>query len=216
MAHALGLGDRTGIDLPAEAKGLVPTTQYYNQHFHTGKWPRGVLLNLGIGQGELLATPLQLATMTAVVANNGRAVRPHVVQSIEGQGSFKLEKPNEPGVIAPQAVWDTVHVAMHKVTLPGGTANQSRSVPGMNVAGKTGTAQNPHGKDHALFVCFVPLEAPTMALAIVDENVGHGSDFAVPIAGSLFKRLFAPPDSTGAAARAARALEVPTDTTGAD
>ena len=173
-----------------------------------------MLLNLGIGQGELLATPVQLATMTAVVANKGRAVRPHVVQSIQGQGSFKLEKPVEPGVNTDRANWDTVHLAMHKVTLPGGTANQSRSVPGMDVAGKTGTAQNPHGKDHALFVCFAPLESPTMALAIVNENVGHGSDFAVPIAGALFKRLFSP-DSTGAAARA-RALEVPPDTTGAD
>jgi penicillin-binding protein 2 len=215
MAHALGLGDRTGVDLPAEAKGLVPTDAYYNQHFHTGKWPRGVLLNLGIGQGELLATPLQLATMTAVVANSGRAVRPHVVQSIEGQADFKLDKPIEPGVATERTNWDTVHLAMHKVTLPGGTANQSRSVPGMDVAGKTGTAQNPHGKDHALFVCYAPLEAPTLALAIVNENVGHGSDFAAPIAGALFKRLFGP-DSTHASGRSLRLIDVPVDTTGAD
>ena len=191
MARALGLGERTGIDLPAEAKGLVPSSQYYNQHFHTGRWPKGVLLNLGIGQGELLTTPLQLATMTAVVANGGHAVRPHVVESVQGEGNFKLEKPVEPGVVTNDATWDVVHLAMHKVTLPGGTANASRSVPGLNVAGKTGTAQNPHGKDHALFVCYVPLEAPKMALAIVDENVGHGSDFAAPIAGALFRRLFA-------------------------
>jgi len=192
MAHDLGLGDRTGIDLPAEAKGLVPTSQYYNQHFHTGKWPKGVLLNLGIGQGELLVTPLQLATMTAVVANEGHAVRPHVVQSIQGQGSFKVPKPVEPGVATSPAIWETMHLAMHKVTLPGGTANASRSVPGMNVAGKTGTAQNPHGKDHALFVCFAPLENPTVALAIVAENCGHGSDWAAPVAGSLFRQIFLP------------------------
>ena len=215
MAHALGLGERTGVDLPAESRGLVPTDAYYNQHFHTGKWPRGVLLNLGIGQGELLATPIQLATMTAVVANSGRAVRPHVVQSIEGQGSFKLEKPVEPGVTTDRANWDILHLAMHKVTLPGGTANQSRSVPGLDVAGKTGTAQNPHGKDHALFVCYAPLEAPTLALAIVNENVGHGSDFAAPIAGALFKKLFSK-DSTGTAGRSIRPVEGPVDTTGAD
>ena len=210
-AREVGLGDRTGIDLPAEAKGLVPTTQYYNQHFHTGKWPRGVLLNLGIGQGELLATPIQLATRPAVVANDGHAVRPHVVQSIEGQANFKIDKPIESGVVTDAANWETMHLAMHKVTLPGGTANASRSVPGMDVAGKTGTAQNPHGKDHALFVCFAPLQAPTLALAVVNENVGHGSDFAAPVAGALFKRLFLP-DTANVIVRAPRPVEAVQDT----
>src|SRR5262249_22197522 len=117
------------------------------------------------------------------------------------------------GVVTDRANWDTIHLAMHKVTLPGGTANQSRSVLGMNVAGKTGTAQNPHGKDHALFVCYAPYEAPTLALSIVNENVGHGSDFAVPIAGALFKKLFAK-DTT--VVKAPHALEIQPDTTGAD
>ena len=210
-ANALSLGDRTGIDLPAEAKGLVPSSHYYNQHFHTGKWPRGVLLNLGIGQGELLATPIQLATMTSVVANSGRPVRPHVVQSVQGQTAFKLEKPVETGFVTSAENWDTVHLAMHRVTLPGGTANTSRSVPGMNVAGKTGTAQNPHGKPHALFVCYAPLEAPTIAMAIVSENSGHGSDIAAPIAGALFRKLFAP-DTSAAAAKPARPAEAVPDT----
>jgi len=211
-AHALGLGDRTGIDLPGEARGLVPSSQYYNQHFHTGKWPRGVLLNLGIGQGELLATPVQLATMTAVVANGGHAVRPHVVQSIQGERDFHLERPVETGLNTKTADWDAVHLAMHKVTLPGGTANASRTVPGMDVAGKTGTAQNPHGKDHALFVCFAPLEAPSLAMAIVVENVGHGSEFAAPVGGSLLRQVFLP-DSAGHAVNSVHPIVVPVDTT---
>jgi penicillin-binding protein 2 len=210
MAHDLGLGERTGIDLPAEAKGLVPTAQYYNQHFHTGKWPKGVLLNLGIGQGELLTTPLQLATMTAVVANGGHAVRPHVVQSVQGHDDFKIPKPLEPGLVTEAAIWDAVHDAMHKVTLPGGTANASRTVPGMNVAGKTGTAQNPHGKDHALFVCFAPMETPTLAMAIVAENCGHGSDWAAPVAGALLRQVFLP-DSLGVSERSPRAVVAPVD-----
>jgi penicillin-binding protein 2 len=82
------------------------------------------------------------------------------------------------------------------VTLPGGTANASRSVPGMNVAGKTGTAQNPHGNDHALFVCFAPMEKPTLAMAIVAENSGHGSEWAAPVAGALFRQLFLPDTGT--------------------
>jgi penicillin-binding protein 2 len=171
-----------------------------------------VLLNLGIGQGELLTTPLQLATMTAIVANGGHAVRPHVVRQIEGQESAKLPRPVEPGVVASSAIWDAVHLAMHKVTIPGGTANASRTVPGMNVAGKTGTAQNPHGNDHALFVCFAPLEAPTIAMAIVAENSGHGSEWAAPVAGSLLRQVFLP-DTGSVAAKAARVAPVPVDTT---
>ncbi len=211
-ANAMGLGDRTGIDLPGEAKGLVPDSKYYNQHFHTGKWPRGVLLNLGIGQGELLATPTQLATMTAIVANGGRAVRPHVVQAIQGQPEFKVARPVEAGIQARSTDWEAVHLAMHKVTLPGGTANASRSVPGLNVAGKTGTAQNPHGNDHALFVCFAPLEKPTIALAVVAENSGHGSERAAPVAGALFRHVFM--SDSARAATTVRPVAVVTDTTG--
>ena len=209
-ARALGLGERTGIDLPAEARGLVPTSQYYNDHFHTGRWPKGVLLNLGIGQGELLTTPLQLATMTAIVANGGHAVRPHVVRQVQGQDAFKVPRPLEPGVVASSAIWDAVHLAMHKVTIPGGTANASRTVPGMNVAGKTGTAQNPHGNDHALFVCFAPLETPTIALAVVAENSGHGSEWAAPVAGSLFRQIFLP-DTGSVQERTLHAVVAPVD-----
>jgi penicillin-binding protein 2 len=208
MAKALALGERTGIDLPAETKGLVPSSQYYNKHFRAGRWPKGVLLNVGIGQGELLTTPLQLATMTAIVANGGHAVRPHVVQSVGGQSNFKIAKPVESGVVASTETWDAVHLAMHRVTLPGGTANSSRSVPGMNVAGKTGTAQNPHGDDHALFVCFAPLEKPSIAMAVVAENSGHGSDWAAPVAGSLFRQLFLP-DTAGAVAKAPHPAPAP-------
>ena len=212
MAHALGLGERTGIDLPAEAKGLVPSSRYYNEHFHTGRWPRGVLLNLGIGQGELLVTPLQLATMTAIVANGGHAVRPHVVMSVQGQNGFKIQRPVESGVVTDAANWETMHDAMHRVTLPGGTANASRTVPGMDVAGKTGTAQNPHGKDHALFVCFAPLQSPTLAMSIVAENTGHGSEWAAPVAGSLLRQMFLP-DTAKVAAKALAPVAVPVDTT---
>ena len=187
-ARAVGLGERTGIDLPAEARGLVPTSQYYNEHFHTGRWPRGVLLNLGIGQGELLATPLQLATMTSVVANGGHAVRPHVVSAVQGQREFRLEKPLESGVVTKSADWDALHLAMRKV-VDGGTANVV-NLKGLLVAGKTGTAQNPHGNDHALFVCYAPLDAPTIALAIVAENSGHGGSVSAPVAAHVLKKLF--------------------------
>ncbi len=187
IARDLGLGDRTGVDLPAEAKGLVPDDAYYARRFKSSQWPRGLLLNLGIGQGELLATPIQLATMTSIVANGGRAVRPHVVRSIEGDVGFRLEKPLEPGLRTDAANWDAVHDAMENV-VQAGTA-QGVKIPGLRVAAKTGTAQNPHGRDHALFVCYAPVDHPTIALAIVAENAGHGGSVCAPIAAYTLKRV---------------------------
>ncbi len=187
-ARGLGLGEKTGIDLPGETRGLVPSSAYYDQHFHTGRWPRGVLLNLGIGQGELLVTPLQLATMTSILANGGRAVRPHVVSAIQGVPGFKVGKPVESGVETPVQNWDLMHLAMRRV-VEAGTAGAVR-IPGLDVAGKTGTAQNPHGNDHALFVCYAPASAPTIAMAIVAENSGHGGSISAPIAAHVLKKLF--------------------------
>lgn len=210
-ARDVGLGEKTGIDLPGESRGLVPTSKWYDQRFHTGKWPRGVLLNLGIGQGELLTTPLQLATMTSVVASRGKAVRPHVVKSIEGMAEDEvIEKPIESGVVTDDSYWDAVHLAMRKV-IEGGTANSVR-IPGVIACGKTGTAQNPHGNDHALFVVFAPMENPTVAMAIVAENSGHGGSISAPIANHVLNRIFRR-DSTAAPPKLPKAVS-PADTVG--
>jgi penicillin-binding protein 2 len=136
--------------------------------------------------------------MTAVVANNGRPVRPHVVSGVQGVPTFRVEPPVEPGVNAAPASWEAVHLAMRKV-VEAGTAGAVR-IPGLPVAGKTGTAQNPHGDDHALFVCYAPAVSPTIALAVVAENSGHGGSVSAPIAAHVLKRLFLR-DSTAAAPR---------------
>ncbi|MCC6349930.1 MAG: penicillin-binding protein 2 [Candidatus Eisenbacteria bacterium] len=209
IARDLGLGARTGIDLPAEARGLVPDDAYYNRNFKAGHWPRGVLLNLSIGQGELLTTPLQLATMTSVVANGGRAVRPHVVKAVDGVPTFRIDRPLEAGLASTPEQWAVVHDAMKKV-VDAGTATAVR-IPGIGVAGKTGTAQNPHGNDHALFVCYAPTDHPTIALAIVAENSGHGGSVCAPIAAHVLRRVLLR-DSLATAPPAPR---VPADSTGA-
>ena len=213
-ARALGLGEKTGIDLPAETRGLVPTEAYYDKHFKSGHWPRGVLLNLGIGQGELLASPLQLALMTAVVANGGHPLRPHVVQSIQGVPEFKVDRPVEPGIETDPAVWEAVHEGMRRV-VDAGTAKAAR-VPGIVVAGKTGTAQNPHGKDHALFVCYAPADHPTIAIAMVAENMGHGGVICAPLVGQVLRRIFLGDSLTIAKRAAARRDSIAADTTGDD
>jgi len=207
-ARAMGLGEKTGIDLPAETRGLVPDEAWYDKRFKRGTWPRGVLLNLGIGQGELLASPLQLATMTAIAANGGRPVRPHVVREVVGVPTFKVDKPIESGIQTEPADWNVVHEAM-RLVVDAGTARASR-VEGIGVAGKTGTAQNPHGNDHALYVAYAPYDAPRLALAIVAENSGHGGSVAAPIAGHVLRRVLLG-DSTHVAPRPPQRGSAPAD-----
>jgi len=189
-ARSFGLGSRTGIDLPQESAGLVPSTAWYDRRWGAGRWRKGVMLNLAIGQGEILATPLQLALLAAEAAMDGRALRPHVVQQV-GEGPPGPEaRALQSGVEADRAVWDALHRGL-RLAVEAGTATAAR-VQGLAVAGKTGTAQNPHGKDHALFVCYAPAEQPTIAMAVVVENTGHGGTFAAPVAGHTLTSLFVP------------------------
>jgi len=191
-ARAFGLGDRTGIDLPQERRGLIPSVGWYDERWGKGRWPRGLLLNLAIGQGELLTTPLQLALMAAEVAGHGDARRPHVVRRVR-DSQFRPGRPLRPGFVADPETWAPVLDGLERV-VDTGTGTAARVI-GVSVAGKTGTAQNPHGEDHALFVCYAPADDPVIALAFVIENSGHGGSVAAPMAGAVLRRLFRP-DST--------------------
>jgi len=189
-ARSFGLGGRTGIDLPQERQGLIPSPAWYDKRWGVGKWRKGLLLNLAIGQGELLVTPLQLALLAAQAGTGGHAIHPHVVQSVAGSPQFGVGSPVQPGPSAEPAVWAAVHQGLEEV-VEAGTATLAR-VPNLRVGGKTGTAQNPHGKDHALFVCYAPAEDPVIGLAFVIENSGHGGSVAAPMAGHVLRRLFLP------------------------
>ena len=187
-ALAFGLGQRTGIDLPQERGGLVPSPAWYDKRWGAKGWRKGLLLNLAIGQGELLTTPLQLALMASEVASRGRPLRPHVVREVRGSSDFRPERPVQAGVAADAVVWDAVQHGLELV-VESGTGTAAR-VPEVRVAGKTGTAQNPHGDDHALFVCYAPIDDPKIAMAFVIENSGHGGSVAAPMAGAVLRRLF--------------------------
>ena len=189
-ARGLGLGERTGIDLPQERRGLVPDAAWFDRHWGVGKWRKGMMLNLTIGQGELLVTPLQLALMVGEVAEDGKPLRPHVVRQVGGVPGFRPERPLGEGLTADETAWSAVHDGMVRV-VDAGTAALAK-VPGLEIAGKTGTAQNPHGKDHALFVCYAPADHPEIVLAVVVENKGHGSTFAAPLAAQVLRRLYLP------------------------
>jgi penicillin-binding protein 2 len=188
-ARSLGLGSRTGIDLPQERGGLMPSTAWYERRWGR-RWRKGVMLNLAIGQGEILVTPIQLALLAAEVSGDGRPLRPHVVRRVGDEPARGPERPSQDGVQAEAMVWEALHRGL-QLAVEAGTGTAAR-VPGITVAGKTGTAQNPHGQDHALFVCFAPADRPTIALALVVENSGHGGSVAAPLAGQTLRRLFLP------------------------
>jgi penicillin-binding protein 2 len=189
-AREFGLGARTGVDLPQERRGLIPDAAWYDQQWGPGRWQKGMMLNLAIGQGELLVTPIQLAMVAAEVANGGKAIRPHIVKEVVGDDEFEPERPTRSGVTADAASWAAVQTAMEKVVAEG-TGTGAR-VAGIRVAGKTGTSQNAHGKDHSLFICYAPADSPRVALAVVAENRGHGGTVAAPIAARVLTRMLLP------------------------
>ncbi len=182
-AEELGLGKPTGIDLPFESSGLVPTPEYYDRKYGKGVWTEGYLLNVSIGQGEILSTPVQLARYMAAIATGGKLVTPHVLKSVTGEKEIRGDRNwNVREVdISPYSLRFVRRSLLGAVEDDKGTGLLAR-VSGVKVAGKTGTAQNPHGEDHALFVTFAPFDNPSLALAIVVENSGHGGSVAAPIA----------------------------------
>ncbi len=177
-----GFGSKTGIDIPDENDGLVPDSKYYEKKI--GKnWPRSLMASLGIGQGELLVTPVQLAQYTALIANYGKTVQPHLLKAYVDNRTGKTIYPNYKSfkVDIDRKYFDIVRHGMYLVVNGEGTARSIKSNEYV-IAGKTGTAQNPHGEDHALFIGFAPFDNPKIAIAVVVENAGFGSTYAAPIA----------------------------------
>ncbi len=183
-----GFGKRTGIDLSEESKGIVPDAGYYNRIYGRNKWSRGNLLSLGIGQGELSVTTVQLAQYIALIANNGKTVKPHIVKGYLTREEqefvpFRFDKVEVP---IKQDNLKIIKRGMFKVVNGNGTATNIK-LQDNKIAGKTGTSQNPHGKDHALFVAFAPYNDPQIVVAVMVENVGFGSSHAAPIAQKIIQ-----------------------------
>jgi len=184
-------GQPTGIDLPGEAPGLVPTRAYYNKIYGKNGWTKGNLANLAIGQGELLTTPIQIAQYVMILANKGVYYIPHLLDHIYDYSTHKtIEFPVETKYIngISQQVYNVVREGMHQV-VNGGTGWRAK-VRGIDMAGKTGTAQNPHGKPHAWFMGFAPYDFPRIAIAVIVENGGSGGHTAAPIARKFLEKYF--------------------------
>lgn len=183
---SFGLGKKLGVDLFGEGGGLLPTSEYYDKIYGRYRWQATTTISLGIGQGELGITPLQMANATAAVANRGYYITPHVVKTINGKKNPNPDYNNKH--------WSTVDTSYFPIVIDGmqdvveaGTARIAK-LPGIIVCGKTGTAQNPHGKDHSIFFAFAPKDNPKIAIAVVVENAGFGATWAAPIASLMMEQ----------------------------
>lgn len=183
---SFGIGKKIDVDMPHELKGNVPTVEYYNKFFGKGRWKSSTIISLAIGQGELGITPLQMANAACIVANKGFYYVPHVVKEI-GSKHYLPDRFKEKNYtkIDPK-YFDTIQDGMQWV-FERGTARGSR-VDSLVMCGKTGTAQNPHGKNHSVFFCFSPRENPKIAVAVLVENAGQGAQFAAPIASLMVQK----------------------------
>lgn len=188
--HQIGFGQRLQVDLPGELNGIVPTTQFYNKFFRKGGWNSLTLISLSIGQGELGTTPLQMANLAATIGNRGYYYTPHLVRYLAGQDTvWTTPERHSTGIdsslYAP--IVEGMYQAVNADFSLGPTGWRAR-VPGHDVCGKTGTAQNPHGEDHSVFIAFAPRDEPRIAIAVYVENAGFGGRWAAPIAGLMIEQ----------------------------
>lgn len=187
MTWALGLGHKFDTDIPYEKSGNIPTREYYDK-MYKGSWNSVTIRSLGIGQGEILVTPLQLANIAATIANEGFYYPPHLIRAFGDSTSVpeKMTTRMETGI--EQRHFKVIKAGMQSVFEGAhGTARGSK-IPGITAGGKTGTAQNPHGDNHSIFIAFAPVEDPQIALSIIIENGGYGSTWAAPIASLMMEK----------------------------
>ena len=173
---SMGFGYKLGIDLPGEKRGMIPNAQFYDKAYR-GSWNGLTVISIAIGQGEVTATPLQIANLGATIANRGYFVTPHVVKEIEGEPIDSVFSEKRYTKVD-TSHYDEVAQGMRMAVL-GGTC-RTANMPDIEICGKTGTAQN-HGKDHSAFMGFAPLNNPKIAVAVYVENGGWGATYGVPI-----------------------------------
>lgn len=182
---SMGYGYKTGVDLPSESRGFIPNKAYYDKNLGENRWTAYSIISDAIGQGEILATPLQIANLAATIANRGYYITPHVVRRIDGVGVLKKSIERHETTIDKKYYAPIVEGMRMAVT--GGTC-RGANIAGWEVCGKTGTAQNPHGRDHSAFMGFAPMTNPKIAVAVYVENAGFGATFGVPIGAVMMEQ----------------------------
>ena len=182
---SFGIGIRPDIDLPSALRGSLPTQKYYDKYHGRGHWKGATIISLAIGQGELGVTPLQLANQAAIIGNRGYYYLPHIIKSIGDKPTIK-KYATKHFVPIDAKYFDIVADGMCDV-VNDGTAAASK-IPGIVMCGKTGTAQNPNGRNNSLFIAFAPKDHPRIAVSVVIERGGWGAEWAAPIASLMIEK----------------------------
>ncbi len=185
--YSFGLGQKLETDVSGQRPGLIPNAAYYNKRYGRHTWAFSTIRSISIGQGEVQLTPLQMANIAAIIANKGWFYTPHFVKSIGAKGPLPQFRKKKRTMV--DAVhFDPVIEGMRRVVNEaGGTARMAR-LDSIVVCGKTGTVQNPHGKDHSVFIAFAPMHNPKIAIAVFVENSGFGGTWAAPIASLIIEK----------------------------
>ena len=188
---SFGFGQKLETDFPFELKGFVPMDSYYDRYYGKTGWNSLTVRSLAIGQGELGITPLQMANMTAAIANHGYYYTPHIVKEIEGEAVIDERFFNKHFTTIDSVYFPIIINGMDMaVNGPPGSGSTARiaRIDDIIVCGKTGTAENPHGEDHSIFIAFAPKDNPKIALSVYIENGGFGATYAAPIASLMIEK----------------------------
>ena len=187
---SFGFGQKLGSDFPSELGGFVPDSKYYDKRYHKGGWKSLTVISLSIGQGELGCTPLHLANLCATLSNWGYYYVPHIIKDSENHwidDKYRTRHYTKVDTVHFPKVINGMYRAVNSGYGSGGTASVA-AVPGLEICGKTGTAQNPRGDDNSVFICFAPKDNPKIAVAAYVENGGFGATWAAPIASLLVEQ----------------------------
>ena len=185
---SFGLGMRLSIDQPNVKKGYIPDSKFYDRWYGHNRWAFSTIYSISIGQGEVSVIPLQMANLAAIIANRGYYITPHFLKQIEGIDTIPKKYVEKHSTTIEQRHYGVIVDAMQQVVeADHGTARRAK-IDSITVCGKTGTAENPHGEDHSVFIAFAPKENPKIAIAVFVENAGYGGTWAAPIASLMMEK----------------------------
>ena len=184
--NEFGFGNKLGTDFVNELSGFIPATTYFDKYYGTNKWKALTVISMAIGQGEVGTTPLQMANMTAAIANKGYFYTPHIVKSVGVDHTIDQRFITRHIISIDTANFKSIILGM-EAAVKGGTGTVA-AMKDIIVCGKTGTAQNSHGKDHSIFIAFAPKDDPRIAIAVYVENAGFGATYAAPIASLMIEK----------------------------
>lgn len=182
---SFGFNSKLGVDYPNEKAGSIPSRKFYDRYYGANHWHSSTIISISIGQGEILCTPIQIANLATIIANKGYYYVPHILKSVDG-GTIDEKYTTKHQTLIDSVYFNVVHEGMLGA-VTGGTARIGM-IDSIQFCGKTGTAQNPHGKDHSIFMAFAPKDNPKIAIAVYVENAGFGATWAVPIASLIIEK----------------------------